>query len=285
MFLINAANGQQGRLLVPKLVAADHRVRALVRSEQSAVELRATGVADVVVGELDKPETMALALRGVETIYHVCPGIHPREREIGMAWIDAAKAHGVGHFVFSSVLHPSLTELVQHRIKCDIEEHLISSGIEYTILQPTIYMAPRRFRPAAANGVLRAGWSLDRVQSLVDLGDVTDAAFAVLTEGERHWAATYELAGGERLTARSMAAIMADVLGKPMQVEQVDAATYLKGLFGDRDLSEIPHEASVARSLSDCYSRLDFLGNANVLRWLIGREPTTFSQFVASLEV
>ena len=285
MILINAANGQQGRLLVPKLVAAGQRVRALVRSEQSAAELHAASVAEVVTGELDQPETIARAIAGVETIYHVCPGIHPREREIGIAWIDAAKANGVGHFVFSSVLHPSLTELVQHRIKRDIEEYLIASGVEYTILQPTIYMAPRRFRPAAANGILRAGWSLDRVQSLVDLGDVTDAAFAVLTQGERHFAATYELAGGERLTARSMAAIMAEVLGKPMQVEQVDAATYLKGLFGDRDLSEIPHEASVARSLSECYSRHDFLGNANVLRMLIDREPTTFAQFVANLVV
>ena len=284
MILINAANGQQGRLLVPKLVAAGHRVRALVRSEQSAAELRAAGVADVVTGELDQPDTIARAMSGVRTIYHVCPGIHPRERDLGMGWIDAAKANGVGHFVFSSVLHPSLTELVQHEIKRDIEEYLIGSGLEFTILQPAIYMAPRRFRPAAANGILRAGWSLDRVQSLIDLGDITDAAFIVLTQGERHWAATYELAGAERLTARSMAALMAEVLGKPIQVEQVDSATYLKGLFGERDLSEIPHEASVARSLSDSYSRHDFLGNPNVLRWLIGREPTTFAQFMAGLE-
>ena len=285
MILINAANGQQGRLLVPKLVAAGHRVRALVRSEQSAAELRDAGVADVVSGELGQPETIARAIGGVDTIYHICPGIHPHERKIGMAWIDASKAAGVGHFVFSSVLHPSLTELVQHRIKRDIEEYLISSGLEYTILQPAIYMAPRRFRPAAAGGILRAGWSLDRVQSLVDLGDVTDAVLAVLTQGSRHWSATYELAGAERLTAHGMAAIMSEVLGKPMQVAQVDADTYLKGLFGDRDLSQIPHEASVARSLSDSYSRHDFLGNPNVLRWLIGREATTFAQFVAGLAV
>ena len=282
MILINAANGQQGQLLVPKLVAAGHRVRACVRSAPSAKRLRAAGVAEVVAGELDRPETAARALASVETVYHVCPGIHPREREIGMAWIDAAMAAGVGHFVFSSVLHPVLTDLVQHEIKRDIEEYLISSGLEYTILQPTIYMAPRRFRPAAVNGLLRVGWSLDRVQSLVDLGDVTDVAFAVLTDSARHAAATYELAGAERLTARDMAAIMQSILGKPMRLEEVDADTYLKGLFGERDIAELPHETSVGRSLSARYSSHDFLGNPNVLRWLLGREPTTFAQFVSS---
>ena len=282
MILINAANGQQGRLLVPKLIAAGQRVRAVVRSDGSATELRAAGVAEVVVGDLDSPEIIARALTGVEKVYHVCPGIQPRERAIGLAWIDAAKASGVRHFVFSSVLHPILTDLVQHEIKRDIEEHLISSGLEYTILQPSIYMAPRRFRPAAENGVLRTGWSLDRVQSLVDLGDVTDVACAVLSDNARHAAATYELAGPERLTARDMAAIMSRVLGKPMRVEQVGAQAYLAGLFGARDLTEIPHEASVGRSLSARYSSHDFLGNPNVLRWLLGREPTTFAQFVSS---
>ena len=283
MILINAANGQQGQLLIPKLISAGHRVRALVHSESSATELRAAGVAEVFVGDLDAAETVARALAGVEQVYHVCPGIQPRERAIGMAWIDAAKAAGIGHFVFSSVLHPILTDLVQHEIKRDIEEHLLSSGLGFTILQPSIYMAPRRFRPAADTGVLGTGWSLDRVQTLVDLGDVTDVACAVLTDCERHAAATYELAGSERLTAHDMAAIMTEVLGKPIRLEQVDADTYLKGLFGNRNMAELPHEASVGRSLSERYSSHDFLGSPNVLRWLLGREPTTFAQFIARL--
>ena len=280
MILVNAANGQQGRLLVPKLVAAGVPVRACVQSERSAADLRAAGVADVVVGDIARPEVVARALDGIETVYHVCPGILPQEREIGFAWVDAARAAGVRHFVFSSVLHAIVTDLVQHEIKRDIEEHLLASGLEYTILQPTIYMAPRRFGPAAATGVLRTGWSLDRVQSLVDIGDVTDVALAVLADPAHHAAATYELAGAERLTARDMAAIMQSVLGKPVSATQVTADTYLKGLFGDRDLAAMPHEASVGRSLSARYTSHDFLGNPNVLRWLLGREPTTFAEFV-----
>ena len=282
MILLNAANGQQGKLLLPKLVRAGAAVRGVVRSERSAVELRAAGVADAVVGDIGDPELIAHAIRGVDTVYHVCPGIQPREREIGLAWIQAARRAGVKHFVFSSVLHPILTELVQHEIKRDLEEQLVSSGLDFTILEPTIYMAPRRFAPAAETGVLKTGWSLDRRQSLVDLGDVTDVAASVLIEGERHAGATYELVGPGRYTAVEMAAAMSDVLGRPIRAEEVDAATYLKSLFGDSDLSGMEYEVSVARSLRSRYSSHDFVGNPNVLTWLLGRAPTSFEQFVAS---
>ena len=280
MILVNAANGQQGKLLVPKLLAAGVAVRACVQSERSADALRSAGVAEVVVGDIGDAEVIARAVRGVEAVYHVCPGIEPREREIGWAWIDAARDAAVRHFVFSSVLHPILTDLVQHEIKRDIEERLVSSGVPFTILQPTIYMAPRRFTRAFETGVLRTGWSLDRRQSLVDLEDVTDAAEAVLTGGERHVSATYELVGPGRHTAHGMAEIIARVLGKPVRAEEVDAETYLRSLFGDRDLDAMPHEVAVARSLQSRYSGHDFVGNPNVLTWLLGRAPTTFEQFV-----
>ena len=283
MILINAANGQQGRHLVPKLLRAGAELRACVRSETSATELRAAGVADVLIGDISDPALIARAMKGVKTIYHICPGIQPLERQIGFDWIDAAKAEGIGHLVFSSVLHPILNDLVQHEIKRTIEEHLILSGLEFTVLQPTIYMAPRRFKPAMQSGELKVGWSLDRLQSLVDIGDVTDVAAAVLLNGDPHKGATYELAGAGRYTARDMAAEMAKILGKPVAVREVDSETYLAGLFGPRDLGEIPHEVSVARSLRSSYSAHDFLGNPNVLTWLLGRAPTTFEQFLTNL--
>ncbi|WP_293879734.1 SDR family oxidoreductase, partial [Sphingomonas sp.] len=222
------------------------------------------------------------AIKGVDTVYHVCPGIQPREREIGFAWIDAAHVAGVRHFVFSSVLHAILSELVQHRIKRQIEEHLLSSHLEFTILQPTIYMAPRRFERIFETGILRAGWSLERHQSLIDIGDITDVAATVLTDGESHFGATYELAAPGRYTAHDMAAIIAELLGKTVTVERIGAEAYLQGLFPDRDPGTMPFEVSVSQSLSARYSSNDFIGNPNVLTWLLGRQPRRFEEFVAS---
>jgi uncharacterized protein YbjT (DUF2867 family) len=280
MILVTAANGNQGKLLVPKLLAAGQQVRACVQSQSSAETLRGLGVHDVVVGDISESATMARAVSGVDKIYHVGPTVHPREREMGFAIVDAARAEGVRHFVFSSVLHAITTALVQHEIKRDIEEHLLSSGLEFTILQPSNYMLPLRLRPVFDRGVFELSWSLDRLQSLVDLGDVTDVAAAVLTDSEHHAGATYELVGPGRYTAHDLGAIIADVLGRPIEVHQIDADTYLKAWFGDADPAQFPHQAKVLRAISARYSSHDFIGNPNVLTWLLGRAPTTFEEYV-----
>ena len=53
-------------------------------------------------------------------------------------------------------------------------------------------------------------------------------------------------------------------------------------MFGDQDLATMPHEAAVGRSLTERYSSHDFIGNPNVLTWLLGRPPTSFEQFVVA---
>ncbi len=280
MILVTAANGNQGKLLVPKLVGAGLQVRAAVQSAASAADLRTAGVHDVIVGDLSDPQVLRRAVRGVQKVYHVGPTLHPREREMGIALIDAARTEGVEHFVFSSVLHSIVTDLVQHEIKRDVEEHLLAADLEFTVLQPANYMLPLKLRPAFARSVFELSWSLDRRQSLVDLDDVTDVAVMVLTDSARHAAATYELVSPGRYTAYELGAIIAGVLGRPIAVRKIDADTYARAWLGDRDPADSTHQLAVLRSISSRYSAHDFLGNPNVLTWLLQREPTSYEQFV-----
>ena len=280
MILVTAANGNQGKLLIPKLVAAGLDVRAAVQSSGSAACLRAAGVDDVVIGDISDPEVLHRAVHGVQKVYHVGPTLHPREREMGIALIDAARAEGVEHFVVSSVLHCIVTDLVQHEIKRDVEEHLLAADLEFTILQPSNYMLPLKLRPAFERGVFELSWSLDRRQSLVDLDDVTDVVVMALTDSARHAAATYELVSPGRYTAHQLGAIISKVLGRTIAVEEIDADTYAKAWLGDRDEADSTHQLAVLRSISSRYSAHDFLGNPNVLRWLLQREPTSYEQFV-----
>lgn len=203
--LVTSANGNQGKRLLPRLLAAGHRVRACVRSNGSADTLKELGVQEVLVGDLADPSFIREAVRGVATIYHIGPTLHPAEREIGFDIVDAAREAGVGHIVFSSVLHAITTDLIQHEIKRDIEEHLLSSGVEFTILQPANYMLSTRMKPVFEEGVFRLSWALDRYQSMVDLDDVTEVAAMVLAQPTRHAAATYELVGPGRFTAHDIA--------------------------------------------------------------------------------
>ena len=280
MILVNAANGNQGRFLIPRLLAAGATIRACVRSDAAAETLRAAGVADVVVGDIGDPDVIARAVQGVDKLYHVCPTMHPLEREIGLRMIDAAGRAGVRHFVLGSVLHPHLTALVQHEIKRDIEEHLIASDLPYTILQPTIYMLPLKLKTAFERSRYTVAWSPDRRQSLVHIGDVAEVAALALLNSEHHVAATYELAGTDRLTARDMARTIGEVTGRGIAVEEIDVETFLRALFGERDRSSLEHQVRAVRSLHTCYSAHDFVGNANVLTWLLGRAPRSFEGFV-----
>jgi uncharacterized protein YbjT (DUF2867 family) len=280
MILVTAANGNQGRLLVPKLLAAGQLVRACVRSQASAEQLRGLGVQETVVGDISEPAVLARAIRGVQKVYHVGPTIHPRERDMGLAVVEAARAEGVRQLVFSSVLHAITTDLVQHEIKRDIEEHLLSSGLEFTILQPANYMLPLKLRPVFERDVFELSWSLDRRQSLVDLGDVTDVACMALTDSERHAGATYELASPGRYTAYELGDIISRVLGRPIAVREIDADSYLKAWVGDADPRQVTHQVRVLRAITSRYSSHDFVGNPNVLTWLLGRPPTTFEDYV-----
>jgi uncharacterized protein YbjT (DUF2867 family) len=279
VFLITAANGNQGKLLMPKLAAAGVPVRALVRSEQSGDKLRALGV-EVLVGDMSDAGVLDRAMKGVTSVYHIGPVLHPREREIGFAAIDAARNAGVRHFIFSSVLHAIITDLVQHEIKRDVEEYLLASRLEYTILQPSNYMLPLKLQPVFRDGVFRLSWSLDRLQSMVDLDDVTDVVLDVLVNPERHYGATYELVGRGRYDAHQLGGIISDVMGRPVPVEEISGDEYLKAFIGDKDPANFTHEARVLRAISARYSAHDFIGNPNVLTWLLGREPTSFAQFV-----
>ena len=278
MILVTAANGNQGRLLIPRLLAAGCRIRACVRTDASAARLREAGVADIVTADLSDPDEMGRAMEGVEKVYYVGPTMLPREREMGFAAVAAARASGVRHFVFSSVLHAVTTDLIQHELKRDIEEHLLSSGLDFTILQPANYMLPHRLRAVFERGVFELAWSLDRRQSLVDVGDVAEVAASVLLDSERHAGATYELASPGRYTAHDLGGIMSAIVGRDVAVQEIDADTFFRARIGEPDA--FPYQARVMRAISARYSSHDFVGNPNVLTWLLGRAPTTYAAFV-----
>ncbi len=279
VILVTAAHGNQGRRLVPKLLAAGHQVRACVRTEASARALHRLGVDDVLVGDLSDPAVLSRAVSGVRAVYHVGPTLHPCEREMGFGLVDAARREGVAHVVLSSVLHAIATGLVQHEIKRDIEEHLVGSGLEFTILQPANYMLPLKLVPVFERGVFELSWSLDRRQSMVDLDDVTDVACTVLSDPARHVGATYELVGPGRHTAHELGGILSRVLGRRIEVREIDADTYLRAWVGGADPARFTHQARVLRAISTHYSAHDFVGNPNVLTWLLNRPPTNFEAY------
>src|SRR5262249_60671177 len=65
MILVTGATGTNGRLIVRGLLAAGARVRAMVQDRSKAADLAQAG-AELVVGDFDRPDTLATALGGVD---------------------------------------------------------------------------------------------------------------------------------------------------------------------------------------------------------------------------
>ena len=74
--------------------------------------------------------------------------------------------------------------------------------------------------------------------------------------------------------------MIASVLGRPIEAREIDADTFGARVLGGADPSTMGYELAAMRAISSRYSRHDFVGNPNVLTWLLGRSPTTFEQFV-----
>jgi nucleoside-diphosphate-sugar epimerase len=117
---------------------------------------------------------------------------------------------------------------------------------------------------------------VDTRLSLVDLRDVAQAAATVLTE-PGHKYATYELVGMVGSTQSELAAILSQELGRPVQANFVPLETW------QSQASEAGLGAQQIETLTKMfryYQNFDFLGNTQVLSWLLKRSPTSFSAFV-----
>ncbi len=276
--LVTGAAGKTGQAVIRALAARGTAVPHALVHHQGQVELvRQAGAVTVLVGDMQQTAVWLTAAHSMDAIYHICPNMHPAEVDIGKAAINAARASGVRHFVYHSVLHPHIEAMPHHWHKLRVEEWLFTSGLDFTILQPAAYMQnvlagwPRM----VTEGIYDVPYPVETRLSLVDLADVAEAAAIVLTT-PGHSGAIYELAGPEVLTPVAMATMLGKVIGRqitavsqPLDEWQTQAQS--------AGLSQ--YAINTLLKMFRYYARHGFWGNGHLLRWLLQREPTTFAQF------
>jgi uncharacterized protein YbjT (DUF2867 family) len=275
MILITGADGKTGRAVVAALAKRDVPIRALVRYDDRIRALQALGATEVVAGDLRNETDLRRACRGVDAVYLICPNMQSDEFEIAQNVLHTANGAGVRRMVYHSVLHPQTEAMPHHWQKLRVEEWLFTLGFDYTILQPAAYMQNvlAQWSTIAATGVYRVPYAAETRLGMVDLHDVADAAASVLsTEG--HSGATYELCGPEMLTQHEIAAILAQVLERPIRAE-AQPRTIWRAAAAASGLSEYALNTLVA--VFEYYELHGFGGNANVLTMLLGRRSTTFA--------
>ncbi len=276
--LLTAANGRTGRAVLRALANRGADVKAFLRDEAQWPALNGLGATSFAVGDMEDTSTINAAMASCETVIHIGPPMHPNEVEITSRFIDAALAHGVSRFVYYSVMHPLRRAVRHHRLKLDAEETLIESGLPYTIVQPMRYMQHLGliWNKVLETGVHNMPFNIDVKFNVADLRDLAEATAIVATE-RGHLYITYELAGPEALSQRDMAAVISRVLGREIRaealsLEQMEKNARAAGAGDDRVTQML--------TMNSHYDQFGFRGNPNVLRWLLGRNPNTFENYV-----
>ncbi|MFW5942784.1 MAG: SDR family oxidoreductase [Chloroflexota bacterium] len=282
MILVTGAAGKTGRAVIGELLSREAAVRALVRREAQAAEMRQVGVEEVVVGDMCDASLVTEAARGVKAVYHIAPNMHPDEVQMGRLALQAAREGGEGavHFVYHSVLHPQTEEMPHHWRKLQVEALIFQSGLPFTILQPAAYVQNIRgsWDAIVNQGRYRVPYPVTSRLSLVHLGDVAQAAATVLLE-RGHAGATYELSGTGALAQTEVAAALSKVLARPVIAEELSLDEWRVQAQG------LPAEAvATLLQMFRYYAKYGLVGNPKVLTWLLGREPTTLAASLRQIQ-
>lgn len=269
--LVVGASGKFAGLVVPELARRGVDIRAMIHDAGDEAAVREVGAQDVVVGDLTKPASIAVALRGVDRVFYIAPVALPDEANVGKSFVAAAIGAGVRRFVFSSVIHPVLSGLPNHALKAPVEDAVLNSDLEYTFLHPTVLF--QNFAGAwdgiVKSSVVAEPWSNDTRFSRVDYRDVAEVAAIALTE-DRLLYGTFELCAEGWLNRHDVAALIGEVLGRDITPIRIDPDT-------------LPANTQALRPMFDHYDRIGLRGNALTLAAILRREPRTLRAYFEEL--
>ena len=276
--LMVGATGRHAHWVLHELKKRAVEVRALVRNEERAQLARRNGADEVAIGDLMEPGSLAEAVTGVEGVFHIGPAHAAAEADMGLAMVDAARAAGVRKFVFSGVIHPSISAMTNHAAKLAVEQALYSSELDFTVLQPARFMQnfEQSWNDIVEHDRLVQPYSLSSKLCSVDYRDVAEVAAMAMTGAELSYG-TFELCAPGMQDTYDTAAILSEVLGRPISAVQIPL---------DRFASQLP-EGSFRDGMTRMMAHYDRHGlpggNPLVLKAILGREPRSLKDYFREL--
>jgi uncharacterized protein YbjT (DUF2867 family) len=230
--LIVGASGVLGHAAAEHFLTKGYRVTAFVRDPGKVKDLEAQG-AKLMRGDLTRPETFPPALRGVDIVLAAAHALMGRGNNSSaqvdgtghQRLIDAAKAAGVKHFMYTSAEFAAAdAPLDFSRTKYAVEQYLAKSGLNYTIIRPTAFMEWHAYR-LLGQKILDSGKVsiLGNGKAKVNFIAVSDVVGAIdrIVEDPQYHDQIIELAGPDSLSRNEVAERFGRASGKPYNVSHV----------------------------------------------------------------
>lgn len=255
------------------------QTRAFIHNDKDEQKVVSMGATEVFIGDMSNGADIDAALEGADALYYICSAANPHEDSIGKLLIDCAKDAGGIYFIYHSVLHSIEQNLIHHQKKLKVEQLLIESGLEYTIIQPAVFM--QMFLPAIAgvkeSGVLRQKFYTDRdtKMTFIDVNDMARAA-AEIVASRRFIDATIELCAPGKLTLTDVEEAFSQAYGDEIITEFIDDETFLNAAKLDKD----SYAAQVLLKMFEHYNENGFQGSSAVAEYILKKPPKNLAEFL-----
>lgn len=225
--LVTGATGKLGTKIVEYLLTKIEAENVIisVRDPKKAASFAARGI-EVRQGDFDAPETLQQAFAGVDRLLIISTdGEEATRIRQHTAAVEAAKAAGVGLIAYTSIANAEASQNFLARTHQVTEQLIRETGIPFLFFRNNWYLeneqstidavrAGQDWLTSAGNG--KVGWALQE--------DYAEAIATVLVDPKPEQS-IYELSGPLH-TQQDIAEALGQVLGRPVQVKQVDSATY-----------------------------------------------------------
>jgi NAD(P)H dehydrogenase (quinone) len=242
--VVTGASGQFGRAAAEQLleICAPEDVICLSRTPETLADLADKG-ATVRRADFDDPASLPAAMEGGERMLLISTVRVGSRVEQHTAAVEAAKAAGVGHVVYTSLLgvrkpnNPSV-EGFDH---IATERMIEASGLAWTFLRNSLYaeaVATAMTIPALLAGHKPENAGQGRVP-IVSRDDCVAIAVGVLTQ-DGHANTACDVTGPELWTLPDAMALVSQMAGKPIAIEPVDD----EGMYAYFDSLGVPRKAS-----------------------------------------
>ena len=231
VILVTGATGTQGGAVARELLKRGYVVRGLTRNPESD---RARTMADLgatmVLGDFDDPESLADAMQDAYGVFAVTNfWEHGYDKEVahGVQLIDAAKAAGIEHFVFTSVAGADdYTGIPHFDSKGEIEVYLRESGIKYSIVRPVEFMDNVAYlRKQLLSGTYYDPRDSGRTHQWIAASDIGFFVGTAFDKPDKWLGKELDIAGDE-LTLAEYVDILSVTIGQNVHHQQVSWSSF-----------------------------------------------------------
>lgn len=282
--LVHGAGSAQGRAVVSALLAAGHRVRALVRRPEAAPVIAGVSL-ETAIGDLSDATSLQAASQGVDAVYVHVPASVPTAvmADYAGAALLAAREAGVRRaaLTVSSVVPDAPVGIPGPDMRRAMVDRALSVLPSTTVLSVTLYLENFSLALRQAiefGGAIPQAVPADVPVSYLSMADQARYAVAALESGAAA-GRLVRLGGADALTGEQLAKLFTSVIGRPVEYQYIPPegmVGFLTPIVGPQIAAQISEmyawEGSTGRDL--------LVPDVDAARRLLGVSPSSTGAWI-----